>query len=97
MFLAFPLDYQTLGFIKAVVAPFGDLLHWFEGPNKSRILTQCLVLTQDRVPRSVVVSQGTTLGVMVVLGQYLFSFLEVIFLMPFQQMRTLYQQMGILT
>ncbi|CAN6171614.1 unnamed protein product [Urochloa humidicola] len=62
MFLAFPLDYQTLDFIKAVVAPFGHLLHWFEGPNKSRILTQCLVVSPDRVPRSVVVSQGSVNG-----------------------------------
>nr|TKW14262.1 hypothetical protein SEVIR_5G156900v2 [Setaria viridis] len=62
MFLAFPLDYQTLDFIEAAVASFGRLLHWFEGPTKSRILTQCLVLTPDRVPCSVVVSQGTTLG-----------------------------------
>ncbi|CAN6359072.1 unnamed protein product [Urochloa humidicola] len=62
MFLAFPLDYQTLDFIRAAVAPFGRLIHWFEGPNKSRVLTQCLVLSPDRVPRSVVVSQGTMLG-----------------------------------
>uniref|UniRef100_K3XQQ7 DUF4283 domain-containing protein n=1 Tax=Setaria italica TaxID=4555 RepID=K3XQQ7_SETIT len=62
MFLAFPLDYQTLDFIEAAVASFGRLLHWFEGPTKSRILIQCLVLTPDRVPCSVVVSQGTTLG-----------------------------------
>lgn len=39
MFLVFPLDYETLDFIKATVAPFDRLLHWFEGSNKSRILT----------------------------------------------------------
>ncbi|CAO2152121.1 unnamed protein product [Urochloa humidicola] len=62
MFLAFPLDYQNLDFIKASVAPFGRLLHWFDGPNKSRILTQCLVLNPEGVPRSVVVSQGSVNG-----------------------------------
>ncbi|CAO2144855.1 unnamed protein product [Urochloa humidicola] len=62
MFLAFPLDYQTLDFIKASIAPFGRLLHWFEGPNKSRILTQCLVISPERVPRSVVISQGSVNG-----------------------------------
>ncbi|CAN6164029.1 unnamed protein product [Urochloa humidicola] len=62
MFLAFPLDYQTLDFIKAAVAPLGRLLHWFDGANKSRILTQCLVISPERVPRSVVVSQGSVNG-----------------------------------
>ncbi|RLN03558.1 hypothetical protein C2845_PM13G06880 [Panicum miliaceum] len=62
MFLAFPLDYQTVDFIRAAVAPFGRLIQWFEGPNKSRVLTRCLVLTPARVPRSVIVSQGTMLG-----------------------------------
>ena len=62
MFLGFPLDYQTQDLIKAVVAPFGRLLHWFEVPNKSRVLVQCMLLSPDRVPRSVMVSQGTLLG-----------------------------------
>lgn len=60
--LGFPLDYQTADYIKAAVAPFGRLLHWFEGPNKSRILAQCLVINPERVPHSVVVSRGTVLG-----------------------------------
>lgn len=47
---------------RAVVAPFGHLVQWFEGPNKSRVLVRCLVLTFERVPRSVVVSQGSLLG-----------------------------------
>ncbi|CAN6216800.1 unnamed protein product [Urochloa humidicola] len=62
MFLAFPLDYQNLDFVKAAVAPVGRLLHWFDGPNKSRILTQCLVISPDRIPHSVVISQGSVLG-----------------------------------
>lgn len=62
MLLCFPLDYQTSDFIKAAVAPFGRLLHWYEGPNKTRVLAQCLILAPDRVPRSVVVSRGSVLG-----------------------------------
>jgi hypothetical protein len=62
MFLAFPLDYQTVNFIRAAVAPFGRLIQWFEGPNKSRVLIRCLVLTPERIPTSVIVSQGTMLG-----------------------------------
>ena len=62
MFLGFPLDYQTHDFIKATVAPFGRLVRWFEGPNMSRVLVQCLLLSPDRVPRSVVLSQGTLMG-----------------------------------
>ena len=62
MFLGFPLDYQSFEFLKAAVAPFGRLLHWFEGPNKSRVLIKSLVLTPERVPHSIVVSQGSLLG-----------------------------------
>jgi hypothetical protein len=62
MFLAFLLDYQTQEFILATVAPFGRLIRWYEGPNKSRVLLRCLLLTPDRVPQSIVVSQGTLLG-----------------------------------
>jgi hypothetical protein len=63
MFLGFPLDYQSVEFVKASVSPFGRLLRWYEGPNKSRILTKCLILSPDRVPHSVVVSHGSQLGV----------------------------------
>ncbi|CAL4989039.1 unnamed protein product [Urochloa decumbens] len=62
MFLAFPLDYQMMDFVRAAIAPFGRLLNWVPGPNKSRILTNCLVLSPERVPRSVVISQGSVLG-----------------------------------
>ena len=62
MFLGFPLDYQLLDFVKAAVAPFGHLISWLEGPNKSRVLTRSLVLTPERVPRSLIVSQGSLLG-----------------------------------
>jgi hypothetical protein len=62
MFLAFPLDYQLEGFMKAVVAPFGRMLNWHQGLNKSRTLVHCLLIAPERVPRSVVVSQGTSIG-----------------------------------
>ena len=62
MFLGFLLDYQTPDFIKATMAPFGRLLRWYEGPNKLRVLVQCLIISPDRVPRSVVISQDTLLG-----------------------------------
>lgn len=62
MFLGFPLDYQTRDFVKAVIAPFGRLLQWYDGPNKSRVLAQCLVTAPEQIPRSVVLSQGTILG-----------------------------------
>ena len=60
--LGFPLDFQNIDFIRASVAPFGRLLQWFENRNKSRVLAKCLVLSPDRVPQSMVVSHGTTLG-----------------------------------
>ncbi|CAL5065434.1 unnamed protein product [Urochloa decumbens] len=60
--LAFPLDYQTMEFFKAAVAPFGRLITWYEGTNKSKTFLDCLVLTPDRIPHSFVVSQGTVLG-----------------------------------
>jgi hypothetical protein len=62
MFLGYPLDFQNLEFIRASVASFGRLLHWQESRNKSRVLVKCLVLSPERVPRSLVVSHGTTLG-----------------------------------
>ncbi|CAN6300043.1 unnamed protein product [Urochloa humidicola] len=62
MILAFPLDYQTMDFFKAAVAPFGRLITWYEGPNKSKTYIDCLVLSPARIPRSVVVSQGSLLG-----------------------------------
>ncbi|CAN6328775.1 unnamed protein product [Urochloa humidicola] len=62
MVLAFPLDYQTMDFFKAAVAPFGRLITWYESANKSRNFLDCLVLSPDRIPRSVVVSQGSLLS-----------------------------------
>lgn len=62
MFLAFPLDFQEDRYIRAAVAPYGRLLEWYRDDNKSRILVQALILSPDRVPRSLIVSRGTMLG-----------------------------------
>ena len=62
MVLCFPLDYQTMEFFKAAVAPFGRLLVWHEGANKTKTFLDCLVLILERVPHSFVVSQDTVLG-----------------------------------
>jgi len=62
MVLCFPLDYQTLDFYKAAVAPFCRLLAWHESPNKTKSFLDCLVLVPERVPHSFVVSQGSILG-----------------------------------
>lgn len=62
MFLAFPLDFQKDLYVHAAVAPYGRLLDWFTDHNKSWLLARVLVINQDQVPRSLVVSRGTTLG-----------------------------------
>lgn len=62
MFLAFPLDYQLECFVDAAVAPFGRRLFWHQSRNKSVSLVHCRVLDPTRVPRSVVISQGTAVG-----------------------------------
>lgn len=62
LILGFPLDYQTMEFFKAAVAAFGHLLSWHEGPNKSKSILDCLVLTTERIPRSIIVSRGSVMG-----------------------------------
>ena len=62
MFLGFPLDYQLPEFVRAAIVPFGRLLNQLEGPNKSHVLAKCLLLSPERVPRSLVILQGTLLG-----------------------------------
>lgn len=61
MFLAFRHDFQKEVYIKTMVAPYGYLISWYTDANKSRILVQDLLLSSDHVPRSLVVSTGTTL------------------------------------
>jgi hypothetical protein len=62
MFLAFPLVFQKDLYIRAAIAPNGQLLEWYRDANKSRILCQVLLLSPDRVPRSLIVSHGTMVG-----------------------------------
>lgn len=62
MFLAFLLDFQKDLYIRAAVAPYGRLLDWYHDENKSRILAKALILSPDRVPRSLVISRGTMIG-----------------------------------
>lgn len=62
MFLAFPLDFQNDVYMRAAVAPYGRLLAWYTDENKSRILVRALILSPDRIPRSLVVSRGTLMG-----------------------------------
>lgn len=62
MFLAFPLDFQKDLYVRAAVASYGRLLDWYMDENKSRILVQALLLSPDRVPRSLIVSRGTMIG-----------------------------------
>jgi hypothetical protein len=63
MFLGFPLDYQVQTFVDVVVvAPFGRLNRWYEGPNKTRVIARCLLLSPYQVPRSLRVSPRTLLG-----------------------------------
>lgn len=62
MFLTFPLDYQREEFLDAAIAPFRRRLYWHKGPNKTRTLVHCLMLAPERVPHSVVISRGTTMG-----------------------------------
>jgi hypothetical protein len=60
--LGLPLDFQKDVYIRAAVAPYGRLLQWYIDDNKSRILSQVLLLSPDRVPRSLIVSRGTMIG-----------------------------------
>lgn len=62
MFLTFPLDYQREEFSDAAIAPFGRRLYWHKGPNKTRSLIKCLILAPECVPRSVVISRGSSMG-----------------------------------
>ncbi|WVZ57952.1 hypothetical protein U9M48_008279 [Paspalum notatum var. saurae] len=62
MILGFPLDYQDTDHLHAAVAPFGRLLNWIDGPNKSKVLVHALMLLAARIPKSIVFSQGTLLG-----------------------------------
>ena len=63
MFLGFPLDFQSMDYVKEAVAPFGCLLFWDNNSqNKSRVLVKALVLSPDRIPQSLIFSTGSMLG-----------------------------------
>jgi hypothetical protein len=63
MFLCFPLDYQTKGYIEQVVNYFGTVLTWTSNSNcKSRVLVRCSVLHTNKIPRSVLVCKPAVVG-----------------------------------
>lgn len=62
MFLVFPLDFQKDVYIRAAVAPYVRLLDWYRDEIKSWILAQDLILSPDRIPRSLIVSHGMMIG-----------------------------------
>jgi hypothetical protein len=63
MFLAFPLDYQTKEIISQAVGYFGSVITWTSNARcQSRILLRCKVSLISRIPRSLLICQGTTIG-----------------------------------
>jgi len=63
MFLCFPQDYQTKGYIEQAVNHFGTVLTWTNNTNcKSRVLVRCSVLHISKIPRSVIVCRPATVG-----------------------------------
>ena len=63
MFLCFPLDYQTKGYIEQAVNYFGTVLTWTSNSNcKSRVLVRCSVLHTSKIPRSVLVCKPAVVG-----------------------------------
>jgi hypothetical protein len=63
MFLAFPLDFQTRSIISQAVGLFGDVITWTDNSRcKSRILLRCKVTLVSRIPRSLIISEGSTVG-----------------------------------
>jgi hypothetical protein len=63
MFLAFPLDFQTRSIISQAFGLFGDVITWTDNSRcKSRILLRCKVSLVSRIPRSLIISEGSTVG-----------------------------------
>jgi hypothetical protein len=63
MFLAFPLDYQTKEIISQAVGYFGSVITWTNNARcRSRLLLQCKVTLISRIPRSLLICQGTAIG-----------------------------------
>jgi hypothetical protein len=63
MFLAFPLDYQTKEIISQAVGYFGSVITWTNNARcRSRMLLRCKVTLISRIPRSLLICQGTAIG-----------------------------------
>lgn len=63
MFLAFPLDFQTKGFVSQAVRHFGHVVTWTSNNRcKSRVLVRCAVTLMSRIPRSLIICLGTQIG-----------------------------------
>lgn len=63
MFLCFPLDYQTKGYIEQAINLCGIVVTWTNNTHcRSRVLVKCAVLHTSKIPRSVLVCKPTILG-----------------------------------
>lgn len=63
MFLAFPLDFQTHDIISQAVGHFGMVISWTSNTRcKSRLLLRCKVTFVSRVPRSLLICEGSPVG-----------------------------------
>lgn len=63
MFLCFPLDYQTKGYIEQAVNLFGTVVTWTSNTRcKSRVLVRCSMLHISKVPRSILVCKPAMVG-----------------------------------
>lgn len=63
MFLAFPLDFQTREILSQVVGHFGKVVTWTRNSRcKSRVFLRCKVTLVSRVPRSLLICEGNTVG-----------------------------------
>jgi hypothetical protein len=63
MFLAFALDFQTRELLQQVVGLFGSVVTWTENIRfRSRILLRCRVTFVSRIPRTIVISESSTVA-----------------------------------
>lgn len=61
MFLAFPLDFQMREIISQAVGHFGAILTWTSNTRcKTRVLLRCKVTLVSRVPRSILICEGSS-------------------------------------
>jgi hypothetical protein len=60
MFLAFPLHFQTREIISQAVGCFGSVVTWTNNAGcKSRVLLRCKVTLISRIPRSLLIYEGS--------------------------------------